>query len=108
MCKGCMENSLQDFVAISHCCKTSALARMSNENNFHCNIFPLAFTVVRLFVFHCGFFGCLNDSDERKYSLRELFVGSDESIAFLTGFMCGPVLRSSNGVMRDPGLHLSN
>lgn len=38
MCKGCMENSLQDFIAISHCCKTSALARMSNENDFHCNI----------------------------------------------------------------------
>ena len=82
MCKGCMENSLQDFIAISHCWKTSALARTSNENNFHCNIPSLAFSIAILFIFHWGFFVCLNDSNEKKYSLQELFVGSDESIAF--------------------------
>ena len=69
-------------IAISHCCKTSPLARMSNENYFHCNTSSLAFTIARLLGF----------------SLQELFVGSNESritierlstvLHSLTGFMC--------------------
>ena len=96
MCKGCMENSLQDFIAISHCWKTSALARMSNENNFHWQCFFFSFYYS---ISHCGFLVCLNDSNEKKLSLQELFVGSNESR--ITIERLSTVLHSLTGVMCD-------
>ena len=78
-----MEISLQDFIVISHRCKTSLLAHTSNGYYFHCNISSEAFCIARLLRFPLkGFFVGLNDSNEKKLSLQELFVGSNESIVF--------------------------
>ena len=63
------------------------------------NVSSLAFTIVRLFVSHCGFLVCLNDSNEKKLSLQELFVGSNESR--ITIERLSTVLHSLTGVMCD-------
>ena len=64
-------------IEISHCCKTSPLARMSNENYFHCNTSSLAFTIARLLGFSLQYiFVSLNDSNEKSFSLQIFFVGS--------------------------------